>query len=66
MREVIDGANSQDISEPIPISYIDQMLNFSDGMGPYKPSMMIDREVGRPLELEALFLRPVTLAADRW
>jgi len=63
MLEVIEAANAQGLSEPIPRDYADRMIAFSDGMGPYRPSMQIDREEGRRLELDALVARP--LAAGR-
>jgi 2-dehydropantoate 2-reductase len=35
------------------------MLEFTDGMGLYKPSMQIDREEGRELEIQAIFRVPL-------
>lgn len=59
MIEVITAANSQNLSRAIPEKYADVMLEFSDGMGEYKPSMQIDREEGRALELQAIFSVPL-------
>jgi 2-dehydropantoate 2-reductase len=58
--EVIQAANAQQLSQPIPASYADDMLEFTDKMGVYKPSMQIDREEGRPLEIAAIFRAPLT------
>jgi len=64
MREVIAAANAQELTEPIPLEYADELLEFTRAMPTsYRPSMQIDRAEGRPLELEALIARP--LAAGR-
>jgi 2-dehydropantoate 2-reductase len=59
---VIAGANSQAISQPLPESLADEMITFTEGMGAYRPSMMIDRELGRSLELDAIFTVPLERA----
>lgn len=65
MLEVIRAANAQSLSKPLAESYADSMITFSDGMGVYKPSMQIDREEGRELELEAIFRIPLAYGAKR-
>lgn len=59
MIEVIIAANAQGLTKSIPESYADSMLDFTDGMGVYKPSMQIDREEGRELEIQAIFRAPL-------
>ena len=59
MVEVITAANTQGLTKAIPESYADSMLEFTDGMGVYKPSMQIDREEGRELEIQAIFRTPL-------
>jgi 2-dehydropantoate 2-reductase len=59
MLEVIRAANAQGLSQPIPETFADNMLAFTDQMGLYKPSMQIDREEGRPLEIAAIFRAPL-------
>lgn len=59
MLEVISAANAQGLTKAIPDSYADSMLQFTDNMGVYKPSMQIDREEGRQLELDAIFRKPL-------
>lgn len=59
MIEVITAANAQGLSKTIPDGYADSMLEFTDGMGIYKPSMQIDREEGRELETGAIFRIPL-------
>lgn len=67
MAEVVAGANAQGLSEPIPEeSFIDENIartikHTSD----YRPSMMIDRAEGRPLELDAIYRIPLEHAARR-
>jgi len=65
MLEVILAANAQDLSKPIPEEYADRMLVFTDNMGVYKPSMQIDREEGRQLEIAAIFRTPLDFGAGR-
>lgn len=59
MMEVITAANTQNLSQAIPEKYADNMLAFTDGIVMYKPSMQIDREEGRGLEIEVIFRVPL-------
>lgn len=59
MLEVITAANAQGLIRPIPESYAESMLEFTDNMGEYKPSMQIDREEGRQLEMASIFGTPL-------
>lgn len=64
MHEVIDGANAQPLSSPIDrAAFIAEMFALTEPMGAYRPSMMIDRAEGRPLELEAIYGIPLQQAA---
>lgn len=65
MLETIAAANGQKLTSPIPVTFADEMLVFTDGMGAYRPSMFIDREEGRPMELEAIFGTPLAAGAAR-
>jgi 2-dehydropantoate 2-reductase len=65
MLEVIRAANLQDLSRAIPEGYADSMLEFTDNMGGYKPSMQIDREEGRQLEIAAIFRIPLEFGSSR-
>ncbi len=63
MLEVIAGANAQGLSKQIDgPTFSEQMIAFTDKMDHYRPSMQIDREEGRPLELEAIFAIPLQQA----
>ena len=63
MLEVIAAANTQGLATPIAEGYADAMLEFTDAMGEYRPSMQIDREEGRPLEIAAIFRTPLAYGA---
>jgi len=64
MQEVISAANRQGLSEPIAgTAFIERMLHVTVGMGDYRPSMMIDRQQGAPLELDAIYRIPLERAA---
>jgi len=65
MQEVVAAANRQPLVAPIAgAEFIVRMLQATEGMGAYRPSMMIDRQEGRPLELEAIYRQPLARAAD--
>jgi 2-dehydropantoate 2-reductase len=67
MLEVVAGAKS--CNRLIPNSFIEKMLNNTAKMKPYKTSMKLDYEAGRPLEIEAIFanpLRTATRAGLKW
>lgn len=65
MLEVIRAANAQELSRPITDGFAEGMLEFTDNMGVYKPSMQIDREEGRRLEIAAIFRTPLDFGAHR-
>lgn len=59
MLEVIAAANAQGLTSPIAENYAERMLVFTETMGAYQPSMQIDREAGRQLEMAAIFAAPL-------
>jgi 2-dehydropantoate 2-reductase len=65
MLEVIRAGNGQGLQSAIPETFADSMLEFTDKMGVYKPSMQIDREEGRELETGAIFRMPLKLGAEQ-
>jgi 2-dehydropantoate 2-reductase len=42
--------------------YADRLLGFTDRMKPYSPSMKLDYDGGRPLEIEYIYQRPIEVA----
>jgi 2-dehydropantoate 2-reductase len=65
MLEVIRAANAQELTKPISEGFAESMLEFTDNMGVYQPSMQIDRAEGRQLELAAIFGNPLDFGARR-
>ena len=66
MREVVSAANAQELSAPIDGEpFIDKMIAASETMDGYRPSMMIDRLEGRPLELDSIYARPLARAIEK-
>jgi 2-dehydropantoate 2-reductase len=66
MDEVIAGGNAQGLSEPISREYREEMLTSTvRHTSDYRPSMMVDRLEGRPLELEAIYRIPLRYAAQQ-
>ena len=65
MLEVIAAANAQGLTSPIAESYAERMLEYTDTMGAYKPSMQLDREAGRQLEMAAIFTAPLAFGRQK-
>lgn len=60
MREVITAANRQGLDKPLAAAeLVPRLLQATMQMGAYRPSMMIDRLEGRPLELESIYRIPL-------
>jgi 2-dehydropantoate 2-reductase len=66
MTEVVAGAEAQGLSTPISgPAFIARMISLTEEMGAYRPSMMIDRLEGRPLELSSIYGIPLQRATGR-
>lgn len=63
MHEVVLGAKSA--GRNIPLCFIETMLEHTWNMHPYRTSMKIDYDEGRPLELAAIFANPLQTALSR-
>lgn len=61
MEEVVAAAEAT--GHPTPPDVVDKMLANTEAMVPYAPSMVLDHEAGRPLELEAIYEVPLAAAA---
>lgn len=57
MDELLDAARG--LGHAIPDSFADWQIERSGSMGDYKPSSMIDYELGRPVEVEAIWGEPL-------
>ncbi len=61
MREVVAAARATGV--PLGEDAVATMLAYTDRMTPYRTSMKIDYDEGRPLEIEAIFGEPLRAAA---
>jgi len=61
MDEVIDAGRA--CGAEIPGDFRERMLAYTRAMVPYLPSMNLDYDAGRPLELEAIYGEPIRRAA---
>lgn len=61
MDEVIAAGNAA--GAEIPAAFRDEMLATTDAMTPYAPSMKLDADAGRPLEIDAIYDAPVRAAS---
>ena len=57
MDELLDAARR--LGHAIPDSFADWQIERSGSMGGYQPSSMIDYELGRPVEVEAIWGEPL-------
>ncbi|GIU84595.1 MAG: 2-dehydropantoate 2-reductase [Acidimicrobiales bacterium] len=62
MSEVIALARAD--GRTVPTEFADEMLDATDRMIPYLPSMRRDFEAGHPMELDAIYERPLRRARD--
>jgi len=62
MTEVLSA--SVGTGHPVDIAVIDQLFASTERMVPYAPSMRVDYDAGRPLELEAIYATPLHVAAE--
>jgi 2-dehydropantoate 2-reductase len=63
MKEVLLGAQTPNRS--IPKTFIQEMLDHTEKMEPYRTSMKIDYDEHRPMEVEAILGNPLRSAQDR-
>ncbi len=62
MLEVVEGAGACGL--PIDRADVDDMLDRTVRMTPYRTSMMIDHDRGQPMEVEAIFGAPLRAARE--
>lgn len=62
MMEVIGAAQALGVTG-IDSSFADKMMVTTDAMVPYSPSMKLDFDFHRPMEIDYLYLRPIREAA---
>ena len=60
MLEVVNSARA--CGHGFDEAFVDKMLADTAQMAPYRPSMKLDHDAGRPLELDAIYAAPVAAA----
>ncbi|TVR16068.1 MAG: 2-dehydropantoate 2-reductase [Planctomycetota bacterium] len=60
MQEVVQGAAA--CGKTISAKFVQEMVHNTDAMGPYLPSMLLDRRAGRAMEIEHMFGNPLRSA----
>ncbi len=63
MMEVIGAAQHLGVKN-IDETFADLMISMTDDMTPYSPSMRLDYDFHRPMELHYLYARPIQIAAS--
>lgn len=63
MMEVIGAARACGVAA-IDEAFADKMIATTDAMTPYSPSMKLDYDFHRPMEIHYLYTRPIELAAE--
>lgn len=61
MTEVVRAANR--VGCAIPETYTNEIMEMTEKMTPYSPSMKLDFEAKRPLEIEYIYSRPIEEAS---
>ena len=57
MEEIRTAANA--LGHPIELDYTDKLMGFTDKLGPYKASSVLDWLAGRRIEVDAIFRKPL-------
>jgi len=60
MKEVIEAAKGCDVL--LPENFDQEMIAFTQKMIPYAPSMKLDYDFGRPMELQYIYEKPILFA----
>ena len=61
MMEVIGAANHLGVTG-LDSSFAEKMIETTDAMTPYSPSMKLDYDFHRPMEIHYLYTRPIEIA----
>ncbi|MBT3192595.1 MAG: putative 2-dehydropantoate 2-reductase [Verrucomicrobia bacterium] len=60
MQEVVAGAAA--LGRTIPNAFVEKMISDTVGMAPYRPSMKLDYDLGRPMETDSIYAEPLRQA----
>ena len=61
MMEVVNAARHLGVKN-IDETFVDKMIHTTDAMTPYSPSMKLDFDFHRPMEIKYLYSRPIEIA----
>ena len=63
MMEVVGAARHQGILG-LDETFVDKMIDMTDHMTPYSPSMKLDYDFHRPMEIHYIYIRPIQIARE--
>lgn len=63
MMEVVGAARHLGV-EGLDETFVDQMIEMTDNMNPYSPSMKLDYDFHRPMEIHYIYSRPIEIARE--
>ena len=63
MMEVVSAAQHLGVNN-LDSSFVDKMIETTDAMTPYSPSMRLDYDFHRPMEIYYLYTRPLEIARE--
>ena len=63
MMEVVNAAQHLGVKN-LDATFVDKMIAMTDSMIPYSPSMRLDYDFHRPMEIYYLYTRPLEIARE--
>ena len=63
MMEVVEASRALGISG-VDEAFVEKMIDMTDHMTPYSPSMKLDFDFHRPMEIDYLYSRPIAIARE--
>ena len=63
MMEIVHATRAMHV-EGVDEAFVEKMIETTDAMTPYSPSMRLDWDFGRPMELDYIYTRPCRLARE--
>ena len=61
MMEVVSASRALGVNG-VDEAFVEKMITMTDAMTPYSPSMKLDFDFHRPMEIHYLYTRPIELA----
>ena len=61
MMEVVEASRALGVSG-VDEAFVEKMIEMTDAMTPYSPSMKLDFDFHRPMEIHYLYTRPIEIA----